>query len=100
MGMRASQSVRYVVMVAGFAAVLAALQAKRVHAAHDMQEMAGHMTMTELRPMQPGDQARADAIVAAARKVTDQYTVALTTYVPAWDQVCEQSVVAPGAEAL
>jgi len=35
--------------------------------------MGGHMTMTTLRPMQPGDQARADAIVAAARKFADQY---------------------------
>jgi len=36
--------------------------------------MSAHMTMTELRPVQPGDQARADAIVAAARTFADQYT--------------------------
>jgi hypothetical protein len=35
--------------------------------------MAGHMSMTKLRPIQPGDQARADAIVLAARKVANQY---------------------------
>jgi hypothetical protein len=32
-----------------------------------------HMSMTNLRPLQPGDQARADAIVAAAKKVADRY---------------------------
>ena len=40
----------------------------------DMHGMSLHMTMTELRPMQPGDQARADAIVTAARTFADQYT--------------------------
>lgn len=34
----------------------------------------GHMVVTELRPMKPGDQARADAVLAAARKVAAQYT--------------------------
>ena len=32
-----------------------------------------HMSMTNLRPLQPGDQARANAIVAAAKKVADRY---------------------------
>jgi hypothetical protein len=32
-----------------------------------------HMSMTKLRPLQPGDQARADAIVAAAKKVAERY---------------------------
>jgi hypothetical protein len=36
-------------------------------------EMAGHMQMTSLRPRQPGDKARADAIVVEARKFADQY---------------------------
>ena len=36
--------------------------------------MAGHMDMTALRPMQPGDKERAALIVAAARKFADQYT--------------------------
>jgi len=31
-----------------------------------------HMSMTNLRPLQPGDQARANAIVAAAKKVADR----------------------------
>ncbi len=37
-------------------------------------EMGGHMSMTTLRPMQPGDQQRADAVVAAARKFAEGYT--------------------------
>jgi hypothetical protein len=32
-----------------------------------------HMSMTKLRPLQPGDQARADAIVAAAKKAAERY---------------------------
>ena len=35
--------------------------------------MGGHMEMTRLRPVQPGDQERADAIVAAARKAAEPY---------------------------
>jgi len=33
-----------------------------------------HMSMTKLRPLQPGDQARADAIVAAAKKAAERYS--------------------------
>ncbi len=45
--------------------------AHRVHAqAHDKD---GHMLMTTLHPVRPGDQARADAIVVAARKVAERY---------------------------
>ena len=36
-------------------------------------DMAAHMKMTALRPIQPGDQQRADAIVAAARRVMVRY---------------------------
>jgi hypothetical protein len=35
--------------------------------------MPGHMEMTSLRPMRPGDKQRAAAIVAAARKAADPY---------------------------
>lgn len=38
-----------------------------------MAGMEGHMHLTALRPMQPGDQARADAIVAAARQAMEPY---------------------------
>jgi hypothetical protein len=39
----------------------------------DVTTMEGHMSMTKLRPPQPGDKERAAAIVVAARKVADQY---------------------------
>src|SRR6267142_3612268 len=32
-----------------------------------------HMSMSKLRPLQPGDKARADAVVAAARKAAERY---------------------------
>jgi len=67
-----SSAFRYVAFLAGFFVLLGLVHVERVHgAAH---EMSGHMTMTELRPIQPGDKERADAIVVAARKVADQYT--------------------------
>jgi hypothetical protein len=36
-------------------------------------DMDPHMSMTKLRPREPGDQARADAIVAAAKKAAERY---------------------------
>jgi hypothetical protein len=38
-----------------------------------MAHMSGHMYMTLLRPMQPGDKERADAVVAAARTAMAPY---------------------------
>ena len=38
-----------------------------------MAHMAGHMYMTTLRPVQPGDQQKADAIVAAAKQAMAPY---------------------------
>jgi hypothetical protein len=60
-------------LISGFGIVLAARHAAHAQAAApaDMHEM--HMKMTQLRPMQPGDQERADAVAAAARKVAEQY---------------------------
>jgi hypothetical protein len=56
-------------------AFLALMHQARVRAAApDTHPMGGHMTMTDLRPVQPGDQQRADAIVAAARAFADRYT--------------------------
>jgi hypothetical protein len=48
------------------------------HNAQSMARLAAtdtdtHMSMTKLRPVQPGDQARADAIVAAAKKAAERY---------------------------
>jgi hypothetical protein len=36
-------------------------------------EMGGHMLMTELRPSKPGDQQRADEVLAGARRVAEEY---------------------------
>jgi len=38
-----------------------------------MAHMAGHMYMTSLRPVQPGDQQKADAVVAAAKAAMAPY---------------------------
>jgi hypothetical protein len=38
-----------------------------------MAHMAGHMYMTTLRPIQPGDQQKADAIAAAAKAAMEPY---------------------------
>jgi len=38
-----------------------------------MPHMAGHMYMTNLRPLQPGDQAKADQIVADAKTAMEPY---------------------------
>ena len=47
------------------------------HAMHSMEDrhmdMGPHMKMTELRESKPGDQQKADQIVAAARKVAEKY---------------------------
>jgi len=47
------------------------------HVMHSMEDrhmdMGPHMKMTALRPVQPGDQQRADEIVAAARRVAEKY---------------------------
>jgi hypothetical protein len=39
----------------------------------EIPHAAGHMYMTALRPIQPGDQQRADAVVAAARQAMAPY---------------------------
>jgi hypothetical protein len=38
-----------------------------------MAHMSGHMYMTTLRPMRPGDRQKADAVVADAKKAMDPY---------------------------
>lgn len=48
------------------------------HAMHSMEghhvDMGPHMKMTSLRPLQPGDQQKADAVVQSARQVAAKYT--------------------------
>ena len=41
--------------------------------AGDMAHMSGHMFMTSLRPLQPGDQQKADTVVAAAKAAMAPY---------------------------
>ena len=43
------------------------------HSSGSMAHMNGHMYMTTLRPKQPGDQAKADAIVTAAKAAMKPY---------------------------
>ena len=68
----------FLVFTAAFLAVTAPLRA-RDHAAQassgmgGMAGMAGHMYLTTLRPMQPGDQAKADTIVAEAKEAMAPY---------------------------
>jgi len=38
-----------------------------------MAHMAGHMFLTSLRPIQPGDQQKADAVAAAAKQAMEPY---------------------------
>jgi hypothetical protein len=61
-------------LVGGLICALGLIGIEPVHgAAHNGDAMAGHMDMTALRPMQPGDKQRAAAIVAAARKAAEPY---------------------------
>ena len=61
----------------GLAVLLVAGAAQRLSALTDdsaaANEMDAHMKMTALKPEQPGDKARADAIVVAAKKAAEQY---------------------------
>ena len=52
------------------------MQARRVQAAgfNGDPALGGHMSMTALRPVQPGDQQRAAAVLAAARTFANGYT--------------------------
>lgn len=54
-------------------AITVALPAQSDHDMPGMAHMSGHMYMTSLRPMQPGDKAKADAIVADAKQVMAPY---------------------------
>lgn len=43
------------------------------HGMEGMAHMSGHMYLTSLRPLKPGDKAKADAIVAAAKQAMAPY---------------------------
>lgn len=67
------RSAGVVLLMAAVIAGFGMARARQVEAAGDNDLMTGHMTMTKLRPVRPGDRQRADQIVAAARRFADQY---------------------------
>jgi hypothetical protein len=67
-----SRLVGCLALAVGLVGALPLLHLQDVRAADN--EMGGHMTMTELRPVQAGDKQRAEEIVAAARRFADQFT--------------------------
>jgi hypothetical protein len=71
---RVAQSISYTGLACGLALMVCLMKPSAAHAAgHNGDAMAGHMEMTALRPVQPGDKRRAAEIVAAARKAADPY---------------------------
>ena len=67
---------RSVLLLTFLSVVCGAISHKNVRAgsmAEPATDMDSHMSMTKLRPPRPGDQARADAIVAAAKKAAERY---------------------------
>jgi len=65
--------VRSLTLACGVAVALCLLGFARGQDATHGGNMGGHMDMTPLRPLKPGDKQRAAAIVAAARKAADSY---------------------------
>jgi hypothetical protein len=65
-----SKLLHYSCLIAGLVAGVAVFHADRA----DAHPMGDHMTMTALRPIQPGDRARADAVLAGARATATRYT--------------------------
>jgi hypothetical protein len=64
------------VVFLSFLVVCCAISHKAVKAksaAVPTADMSPHMSMTKLRPLQPGDQARASATLAAAKKAAERY---------------------------
>jgi hypothetical protein len=64
------RSSAFLVLAAAFAS---GALAQSDHDMHGMAHMSGHMYMTTLRAKQPGDQAKADAIVLAAKAAMKPY---------------------------
>jgi hypothetical protein len=65
----------FLTLTAAFLAVTVPLRARQnaQAASGGMGGMMAHMAMTALRPVQPGDQAKADAVVAAAKQAMEPY---------------------------
>ncbi|HWA14961.1 MAG TPA: hypothetical protein VG817_00910 [Gemmatimonadales bacterium] len=60
-------------LIALVSLVVVASVSAQGHASQDMAMSNPHLRMTELRPLAPGDQARADSIVAIARAAAGKY---------------------------
>ena len=67
--------IRFAAIILTLASFAASAQqpAQSDSAMSTMAGMSGHMYLTTLRPPQPGDQQKADAIVAAARAAMEPY---------------------------
>jgi hypothetical protein len=73
---RPFRSILFLTLAAGLALVAAASAPpanKNASTSGGMAGMMGHMYLTALRPLQPGDQQRADAVVAAAKIAMEPY---------------------------
>jgi hypothetical protein len=68
---RPLRSILFLILAAGLALVAAA--SAPPSDSGGMAHMMGHMHMTALRPLQPGDQQRADAVVVAAKTDMEPY---------------------------
>lgn len=66
--------IRFAILICLSAALIpAAAQSVQSGSMPGMGHMAGHMYLTSLRPVQPGDQQKADAVVVAAKQAMEQY---------------------------
>jgi len=61
------------ILFVAFAITAGKLPAQSDHDMPGMAHMSGHMYLTSLRPMQPGDKAKANAIVADAKQAMEPY---------------------------
>lgn len=67
------RAIAFLTFAAGLVAVAVAAALPTGQAHGGMAHMLGHMYMTTLRPPQPGDQQKADAVVAAAKTAMEPY---------------------------
>lgn len=68
-----SRNLAFLYLAIGFSATLATPQTSGSEHTGGMAHMSGHMYMTTLRPKKPGDQAKANAIVSAAKAAMAPY---------------------------
>lgn len=71
---RSSHSINWRLWVAPMGILLGALAGNTPTRSHEMPGMEGHMLLTTLRPLQPGDQEKANLVIAAAKAAMAPYT--------------------------